>query len=216
MRLLHRCVDPGVGVWMRAGRAPLLFKRVPVAGMSAMSGGSVGSGASGASGASGSNNGDSNDGNCGNNTAGSPSPSSNNGPVLQALTAYSWSQVLAQHYAHVPKVPLYIEGRLVQSETDWWLPVHDPATQELLALVPQATSAELQAAVDAAARAFPKWRATSVVARQRILFELQRLVRANMDDIAAVITRELGKTQADARGDVLRGLRTGGRGSGHH
>lgn len=40
------------------------------------------------------------------------------------------------------------------------------------------------------------------------MFALQSLIRQNMDKIAANITTELGKTQADAKGDVLRGLRT--------
>jgi malonate-semialdehyde dehydrogenase (acetylating) / methylmalonate-semialdehyde dehydrogenase len=66
----------------------------------------------------------------------------------------------------------------------------------------------LKQAVNAASEAFKTWRKTSVVTRQAKMFQLQHLIRQNMDKLGALITKELGKTQADAKGDVLRGLRT--------
>lgn len=62
-------------------------------------------------------------------------------------------------------------------------------------------------AVDAASEAFKTWKRTSIMSRQAKMFQLQSLIKQNMDKIASVITAELGKTQADAKGDVLRGLR---------
>lgn len=128
-------------------------------------------------------------------------------PILKALTSYSYSNFLKEHFPNVPKVPLYIDGKMVQSETDDWIPVHNPATQEVVSLVPQATKAELERAVKSSQEAFKKWRKSSVLTRQKVMFELQRLLREHMDTIAGIITVELGKTKADARGDVLRGLR---------
>ena len=133
--------------------------------------------------------------------------SANNKPVLKALTSYSYSTLLKDHYENVPKVPLYIDGKLIQSETDEWIPVHNPATQEVVSLVPQPTKSELEAAVKSSQEAFKKWRKSSILTRQKVMFELQRLIREHMDEIAAIITVELGKTKADAKGDVLRGLR---------
>jgi malonate-semialdehyde dehydrogenase (acetylating)/methylmalonate-semialdehyde dehydrogenase len=65
----------------------------------------------------------------------------------------------------------------------------------------------MQAAADAASEAFKTWKKSSVMHRQRILFELARLIRENQGEIAKLITREQGKTIPDAEGDVLRGLR---------
>jgi delta 1-pyrroline-5-carboxylate dehydrogenase len=130
-----------------------------------------------------------------------------NKPTLKSLTTYSYSNELKEHYSHVPKVPLYIDGKMVQSETDEWIPVHNPATQEIVSFVPQATQDELEAALQSSQEAFKKWRKVSILTRQKVMFELQRLLREHMDRIAAIITVELGKTKVDAKGDVLRGLR---------
>lgn len=65
---------------------------------------------------------------------------------------------------------------------------------------------EMAAAVAAASKAFPAWRATSIIARQQIMFRFVSLIREHWDDLAASITAEQGKTFADAKGDVLRGL----------
>lgn len=73
--------------------------------------------------------------------------------------------------------------------------------------MPQTTDEELKLAAESAAEAFKKWKKTSIMSRQAKMFQLQHLIRRDMDKIAAVITSELGKTQADAKGDVLRGLR---------
>jgi malonate-semialdehyde dehydrogenase (acetylating)/methylmalonate-semialdehyde dehydrogenase len=106
----------------------------------------------------------------------------------------------------VPTVPLLIDGKLVESRTRQWRDVRNPATQELLARVPLATGEELDAAVDAAARAFKAWRYTPIGARARVFLKYQQLIRENMKDIAAVLTSEQGKTLADAEGDIFRGL----------
>ena len=73
--------------------------------------------------------------------------------------------------------------------------------------MPKATQAEMQSAVDAAKEAFKTWSRTSVLTRQQIMFNFQNIIKKNMKSLAANITREQGKTLADAEGDVLRGLR---------
>lgn len=100
----------------------------------------------------------------------------------------------------------FIDNEFVQSKASTWIDLHDPATNNLVTRVPQSTDAELKAAVDSAAKAWPKWKATSIMARQQIMFKLTALIRENMDRLAASITLEQGKTFPDAKGDVLRGL----------
>lgn len=100
----------------------------------------------------------------------------------------------------------FIDNKFSASQASQWIDLHDPATNYLVTRVPQSTDAELNAAVDSAKAAFPKWRATSLLTRQQIMFKFVALIREHWDRLAASITLEQGKTFADARGDVLRGL----------
>ncbi len=106
----------------------------------------------------------------------------------------------------VPTVKLLIDGCFVESRTSEWRDVVNPATQEVLARVPFATTDELNAAVAAAKRAFKTWKTTPIGARMRIMLKLQALIRDNMGRIAQTLTAEQGKTLPDAEGDIFRGL----------
>ncbi|KAI9803619.1 MAG: hypothetical protein M1826_004950 [Phylliscum demangeonii] len=100
----------------------------------------------------------------------------------------------------------FLDNALVPSATSSWIEVLDPATNHLVTRVPHTTHAELNAAVASSARAFPGWKGTSLLQRQQFMFRFVALIRAHWDRLAARITLEQGKTLADARGDVLRGL----------
>ena len=102
--------------------------------------------------------------------------------------------------------PNFIDNEFVSSQTSQWIDLLDPATNNLVTRVPQSTTDELLAAVLSAQKAWPAWRATSIMHKQKIMFKLTAFVRENMDRLAASITLEQGKTVADAKGDVLRGL----------
>ncbi|OJB11806.1 CoA-acylating methylmalonate-semialdehyde dehydrogenase, partial [Burkholderia ubonensis] len=106
----------------------------------------------------------------------------------------------------VPTVKLLIDGEFVESKTHEWRPIINPATQEVLARVPFATVAEVDAAVQAAQAAFASWKNTPIAARMRIMLKFQDLVRANQQRIAKTLTAEQGKTLPDAEGDIFRGL----------
>ncbi len=85
-------------------------------------------------------------------------------------------------------------------------PVFNPSTGEVIGTVPLAGAAEVDAAVRAAQAAFPAWAETPVIDRARILFHYRALVEKNFDQIARLISREHGKTYAESRGDLFRGL----------
>ncbi|MDQ9012015.1 CoA-acylating methylmalonate-semialdehyde dehydrogenase [Acinetobacter gerneri] len=101
---------------------------------------------------------------------------------------------------------LLINGQFVESKTSEWQDIVNPANQEVIGRVPFATMDEVDAAIAAAQAAFATWRHTPIQARMRIMLKLQDLIRANMKDIARVLTAEQGKTLADAEGDIQRGL----------
>ena len=85
-------------------------------------------------------------------------------------------------------------------------PVYNPSTGELIARVPLAGASEVDAAVQSAHAAFPAWMETPAIDRARVLFRYRELLLAHFDEITALISREHGKTRAEARGDLQRGL----------
>lgn len=106
----------------------------------------------------------------------------------------------------VTKVPNLIGGEFVQSSTDKWIECTNPATNEVVTLVPESTQDEMNAAVAAAREAFVSWREVPVQQRCRVFLKYQQLIRDNTDELAGLITKEQGKTLPDAAGDVFRGL----------
>ncbi len=106
----------------------------------------------------------------------------------------------------IPTVKLLIGGNLVESKTTEWRNVVNPATQQVLARVPMATREEVNAAVAAGKAAFKTWRHTPIGVRARIFLKYQQLIREHMQEVAAILTAEQGKTLPDAEGDIFRGL----------
>ncbi|MDZ5623566.1 NAD-dependent succinate-semialdehyde dehydrogenase [Nocardioides bizhenqiangii] len=80
--------------------------------------------------------------------------------------------------------------------------VRDPATTQVIAVVPDGTAADATAAVDAAAAAFPSWAATAPRVRAEILRRAYELIVDDSDRLTALITAENGKVEADARAEV--------------
>lgn len=106
----------------------------------------------------------------------------------------------------IPTIKLLIQGQWIESKTEQWRDIVNPATQEILARVPFATTEEINAAISSAQEAFQSWRKTPIGTRARIFLKYQQLIRENLSELAAILTAEQGKTLADAEGDVFRGL----------
>jgi malonate-semialdehyde dehydrogenase (acetylating)/methylmalonate-semialdehyde dehydrogenase len=100
----------------------------------------------------------------------------------------------------------WINGKLVPGTSGRFTDVFNPATGEVQARVALATTAELNAAVDEAAKAQVKWAATNPQRRARVMMAFGALINQNMEKLAEMVSREHGKTIPDARGDVQRGL----------
>jgi len=100
----------------------------------------------------------------------------------------------------------FIDGRQVEGTSGRHGDVYNPALGELIRRVAFADEGELDAAVSAASQAFPAWAATPPLRRARVLFRLKGLIEQHMDELAAVLTEEHGKTVDDAKGSITRGL----------
>ena len=106
----------------------------------------------------------------------------------------------------MPTIGHYVSGERIEGRSGRTGPIFDPATGERQGSVALASAAEVDAAVRTAKAAFPAWAATTPIRRARIMFEFRRLLEAHMDELAALVTAEHGKTLGDAKGSVIRGL----------
>ena len=103
-------------------------------------------------------------------------------------------------------IPHFVGGRAVEGTSGRFGDVFDPNTGQVQARVALATKGELDAAIANAAAAQPAWAATNPQRRVRVMFEFVRLLNANMDELAHLLSSEHGKVIADSKGDILRGL----------
>ncbi|MFT4012933.1 MAG: CoA-acylating methylmalonate-semialdehyde dehydrogenase [Paracoccus sp. (in: a-proteobacteria)] len=100
----------------------------------------------------------------------------------------------------------WIDGKEVKGTSGRFSDVYNPATGEVIAKLPLATPAELDAAIASAAKAQVGWAATNPQRRARVMMKFGDLINAHMDELAELVSREHGKTLPDAKGDVQRGL----------
>jgi malonate-semialdehyde dehydrogenase (acetylating)/methylmalonate-semialdehyde dehydrogenase len=82
----------------------------------------------------------------------------------------------------------------------------NPATGEVIAEVPIADTALINGVINSARQAFATWRSSSLSQRTNILFTFRHLLVEHAGELAALITSEHGKTIADAKGELARGL----------
>ena len=99
-----------------------------------------------------------------------------------------------------------IGGRKVTSSSRRTAPVYDPATGEQIATLPLSTSDEVNAAVAAAKQAAAEWGTMPPLKRTKPMFKFKELLELHADEIARTISREHGKTHADALGELARGI----------
>jgi malonate-semialdehyde dehydrogenase (acetylating) / methylmalonate-semialdehyde dehydrogenase len=105
-----------------------------------------------------------------------------------------------------PDLQNYVHGAWRRSATQEYVDVLNPATAELLARTPLSTAQDVDAAVQAAADAFPAWRRTPPGERVQYLFKLKNLLEEHIGEIARLITVENGKTLAEAKAEMRRGI----------
>src|SRR5271157_3162888 len=106
----------------------------------------------------------------------------------------------------VTELQNYINGGWRHPSSTEFFDVTNPATSELLARTPMSSPADVDAAVQAAADAFPAWRRTPPGERVQYLFKLKSLLEEHIDELSRLITLENGKTFAEAKAEMRRGI----------
>src|SRR5690242_1313109 len=115
-------------------------------------------------------------------------------------------QFTEQRSGEVARISHWIDGQRVEGQSGRSGPVFNPALGVQTGEVDFASVEEIDAAVQAARRAFESWRAMSLSRRTELFFRIRELVHDHAEDIAKILTAEHGKVLSDAMGEVARGL----------
>src|SRR5688572_32776838 len=97
------------------------------------------------------------------------------------------------------RLPNFVDGRLAPPHSGRYLDVHEPATGEVVAKVPDSDASDVEQAVAAAGRAFPAWSATPATERARVLMRLAQLIEQHLDELAALESKDTAKPVSPAR-----------------
>jgi len=108
--------------------------------------------------------------------------------------------------ASTTEVPVFINGQMESSTSDRHGEVFNPSTGRVQARVPLCSAEEIDRAVRAAADALPSWSETPAVERARVMFRFRERMQMRFEELAALITREHGKTLSEARAEMQRGI----------
>jgi malonate-semialdehyde dehydrogenase (acetylating)/methylmalonate-semialdehyde dehydrogenase len=104
------------------------------------------------------------------------------------------------------QVQHWINGQVVAGTSGRFGDVYNPARGKVQAKVALGSAEEVDAAVQAAAAAFPQWSAQPALRRARVLFRFREIFERRLDEVAALLTNEHGKVFSDAKGEATRGL----------
>jgi malonate-semialdehyde dehydrogenase (acetylating)/methylmalonate-semialdehyde dehydrogenase len=100
----------------------------------------------------------------------------------------------------------FIDGQRTSGQSQRTADVYNPSTGQVQAQVPMASAADVDAAVAVAVEAQKEWAAWNPQRRARVMMKFIDLVNENVDKLAELMSLEHGKTVADARGDIQRGI----------
>ncbi|MEZ5499358.1 MAG: CoA-acylating methylmalonate-semialdehyde dehydrogenase [Steroidobacteraceae bacterium] len=108
--------------------------------------------------------------------------------------------------ASLPLVGHWLNGAIRRDESGPRGPVFDPSLGQPCAEVALGADADIEMAVASAAAAFADWAATPALRRARVMYRFKEIVERNAAELGRAISREHGKTAADAQGEIIRGL----------
>lgn len=106
------------------------------------------------------------------------------------------------HEYHDLESKNYIDGQWVAAQSGEWMDTLEPATGEAIGRVPRSGTDDVAAAVGAAKAAFEKWRKVPAPRRGEILFDVARILEERKENVARLMSVEMGKVIEEARGDV--------------
>jgi len=104
------------------------------------------------------------------------------------------------------KLKFLVNGEWRDPESGSYMPITNSSTGEVIAEAPKCSADEVNSAAEAAAAAFPAWRDTPITERVQVMFKYKEVLEKNLHDLAVLLSTEMGKSYAEARGDVLKSI----------
>jgi len=111
---------------------------------------------------------------------------------------------MAETKTEVRTLGYMVDGEWRESKSDTWVDITDSSTGEVIARTPMCTEAEVTEAIESAHRAFGPWASMPIQKRTEVLFTWRPMLLARMDEIATLVSTELGKNLDEARGEVVK------------
>ena len=111
---------------------------------------------------------------------------------------------MAETKTEVRTLGYMVDGEWRESQSDTWVDITDSNTGEVIARTPMCTEAEVTEAIESAHRAFGPWASLPIQRRTEVLFTWRPMLLAKMDEIATLVSTELGKNLDEARGEVIK------------
>lgn len=114
----------------------------------------------------------------------------------------------AKSYAFTSYVDIknWVGGKWHEGSAGSWLDVENPRHGKAMGRVTLSTAKDVQAAVEAGKKAFPAWRATPMRERAQVLYRLKQLMERDLEELCWLVSHENGKTYAEGKGDVEKGI----------
>ncbi len=111
---------------------------------------------------------------------------------------------MAETKTEVKTLGYMVDGEWRESKSDTWVDITDSNTGQVIARTPMCTEAEVTEAIESAHRAFGPWASKPVQKRTEVLFTWRPMLLERMDEIATLVSTELGKNLDEARGEVVK------------
>ena len=114
----------------------------------------------------------------------------------------------ARNYEFTPYVDVknWVGGKWRDGESGKWLDIENPRHGKAMGRMTLSTAADVAAAVEAGKKAFPAWKATPMRERAQVLYRLKALMERDLDELSWLVSHENGKTYAEGKGDVEKGI----------
>jgi malonate-semialdehyde dehydrogenase (acetylating)/methylmalonate-semialdehyde dehydrogenase len=106
--------------------------------------------------------------------------------------------------ADVKTLNYCVDNEWCESTTDKYMDVTDSSTGEVFAQAPCCTAAEVEAAILSAHKAYQTWSVMPIQKRTQVLFRWKQLLEDNMEELAYICSREVGKNLDEARGEIVK------------
>lgn len=101
------------------------------------------------------------------------------------------------------ELKMYIDGRFIENQSDKWIDVLNPSTEEVISKMPDGTPEDARAAINAAVKAQLSWESLTSIERAGYLTRIAQGIRKRKQELTDIIIREGGKTRGLANVEVL-------------